>query len=140
MITSNTGILTRGERNNNPGNIDKNSIKWKGLAAVSVDIRFCTFITAAYGIRAIGKLITTYYRTYKLNTVAKIINRWAPSVENNTGAYIAAVCNATNLTKDDLITVLTPIILMQLVKAIITHENGRCIYTDTDITKALATK
>ena len=53
MNTANTSILTRGERNNNPGNIDKNSIIWKGIAAVSTDIRFCTFKTAAYGIRAI---------------------------------------------------------------------------------------
>ena len=137
MNTSHTNILTRGERNNNPGNIDMNSIKWKGLAAVSTDVRFCTFTSRAFGIRAIGKLISTYYNTYKLNTIAKIINRWAPPAENNTGAYIAAVCNSCNLKADDLITVLTPTIQMQLVKAIITHENGRCIYTDTEITNAL---
>ena len=101
MNTSNTSILTRGERNNNPGNIDMNNIKWKGLAKVSTDTRFCTFTSAAYGIRAIGKLINTYYRTYKLNTIAKIINRWAPPAENNTGAYIAAVCNACNIQRDD---------------------------------------
>ena len=137
MNTSHTNILTRGERNNNPGNIDMNNIKWKGLAAVSTDVRFCTFISANYGIRAIGKLISTYYHTYKLNTIAKIINRWAPPAENNTSAYIAAVCNSCNLQRDDLITSLTPTIQTQLVKAIITHENGRCIYTDTEITNAL---
>ena len=137
MNTANTSILTRGERNNNPGNIDKNSIVWKGIAAVSTDVRFCTFKSANYGIRAIGKLVSTYYHTYKLNTIAKIINRWAPPTENNTGAYIAAVCNSCNLQRDDLITSLTPTIQMQLVKAIITHENGRCIYTDTEITNAL---
>ena len=137
MNTSNTSILTRGERNNNPGNIDMNRIKWKGLAAVSTDVRFCTFTSRAYGIRAIGKLISTYYHTYKLNTIAKIINRWAPPAENNTGAYIAAVCNSCNIQRDDFITTLTPAILLQLVKAIIMHENGRCIYSDTEITNAL---
>ena len=137
MNTANTNILTRGERNNNPGNINKNSIVWKGIAAVSTDIRFCTFKTAAYGIRAIGKLVSTYYHTYKLDTIAKIINRWAPPAENNTNAYIKAVCNTCNLKADDLITKLTPTIQMQLVKAIITHENDRCIYTDTEIASAL---
>ena len=140
MNTLNTNLPTRGERNNNPGNIDRNTIKWVGMSGIQADSRFCSFTTPAYGIRAIGKLVTNYYRMYKLNTIAKIINRWAPVVENNTDAYIKAVCLACNLNKDDLISILTPALLMLIVKAIITHENGRCIYTDADITTALLIK
>ena len=140
MTTANTKIPTRGERNNNPGNIERNTIRWLGMAGIQSDSRFCSFTTPAYGIRALGKLVTNYYRNYKLNTIAKIINRWAPAIENNTDAYIIAVSTACSLGKDDLITILTPALLMLIVKAIITHENGRCIYTDADITSALLIK
>ena len=97
MTTVNTKIPTRGERNNNPGNIERNTIKWLGMSGIQSDSRFCSFTTPAYGIRALGKLVTNYYHNYKLNTIAKIINRWAPAIENNTDAYINAVSTACSL-------------------------------------------
>lgn len=78
----------RGERNNNPGNIRHGGSKWQGLSATQTDNSFCQFVSPEYGIRAIYKVLQTYQRDRKLNTVASIINRYAPPNENNTAGYI----------------------------------------------------
>lgn len=81
----------RGERNNNPGNIDYNPAnKWQGQLPHNPieESRFCRFQSAEYGIRAIYKLLQTYQTKYGLNTVKAIINKYAPPNENNTGNYI----------------------------------------------------
>lgn len=78
----------RGERNNNPGNIRHGGSKWQGLSATQTDRNFCQFVSPEYGIRAIYKVLQTYQRDRKLNTVASIINRYAPPNENNTAGYI----------------------------------------------------
>ncbi|MEG0280302.1 MAG: structural protein [Morganella sp. (in: enterobacteria)] len=81
----------RGERNNNPGNIDyKPANKWQGQLPhdPKIESRFCRFQSPEYGIRAIYKLLQTYQTKYGLNTVKAIINKYAPPNENNTGGYI----------------------------------------------------
>ncbi|HCM64771.1 MAG TPA: structural protein [Morganella sp. (in: Bacteria)] len=78
----------RGERNNNPGNIRHGGSKWQGLSAAQTDNSFCQFVSPEYGIRAIYKVLQTYQRDRKLNTVAQLINRYAPPKENNTAGYI----------------------------------------------------
>lgn len=81
----------RGERNNNPGNIDyKPANKWQGQLPhdPKIESRFCRFQSPEYGIRAIYKLLQTYQTKYGLNTVKAIINKYAPPNENNTNGYI----------------------------------------------------
>ncbi|HCC5748809.1 TPA: structural protein [Morganella morganii] len=81
----------RGERNNNPGNIDYNPAnKWQGQLPhdPKIESRFCRFQSPEYGIRAIYKLLQTYQTKYGLNSVKAIINKYAPPNENNTGNYI----------------------------------------------------
>ncbi len=130
---------TRGERNCNPGNIDRNTIKWQGMAAdQSRDPRFVVFNTAFDGIRALAKVVLSYYRQHGLNTVRGIIDRWAPPSENDTGAYVRQVAMRLSVTPDTRINPEKPDTLAQLVAAIIKHENGRCIYTDATIQKAVA--
>ncbi len=46
----------------------------------------------AYGYRALIKLLQNYRKLYNLNTIAELINRWAPPTENKTSAYITRVC------------------------------------------------
>jgi len=124
---------TRGERNNNPGNIDRNATVWKGMSDVQPDVRFIRFNTPEYGIRALAKTLLTYNKKYGLCTVEQIIDRWAPPVENDTGAYIARVCDALDCEPDKAINMESPTNLETLVRAIIKHENGRCIYSDKTI-------
>lgn len=130
--------LRRGERLNNPLNIEKSANKWLGLATdQSKDSRFATFISPEYGIRAWVRLMHTYINKHGLNTITKIINRYAPSVENDTNSYINSVAKNSGIGANQVIKfeVLT---LMALVRAMIIHEQGRNIYPESVITKGVA--
>lgn len=88
----------RGIRNNNPANIRRGSA-WKGLVPFLVDASgqkiydksFCQFETMLYGVRALICLLRTYHYKYHLNSVSKVIHRFAPATENNTWSYIVFV-------------------------------------------------
>ncbi len=123
-------FMTRGERNNNPGNIRKNGIAWDG-AINGDDNAFITFASSFFGIRALAKILITYYKKYGLNTIAGIINRYAPSSENFTANYINFVSGYLNVGKHQMLNLSDNDVLAGLIKAIIKFENGRNIY-DTD--------
>lgn len=132
-MTVDLSTAPRGIRNNNPGNIDFNPInKWKGLNPKSqeLDSRFCVFISAEYGIRALMVLLRNYEKKYKLNTVRQIINRWAPTHENNTSAYMTHVAKIMNVELDSCLNLNDRDTLIKLAKAIVTHENGVQPYAD----------
>lgn len=129
--------LTRGERNNNPGNIDQSNIHWLGKLARPTDSRFEQFESPFYGIRALASNLLTYWRRYGLNTVRGIVNRWAPPVENATDSYVSAVANDVGVAPDDPLSLADPLTLARLTRAIIRHENGRVIYDDDVIRQAV---
>lgn len=83
--------MSRGLRNNNPGNIRLSRTVWQGEIRPSRDRSFCQFRTMAYGYRALIKLLQNYRRNNGCCTIADFINRWAPPVENNTFGYISRV-------------------------------------------------
>ena len=120
--------LPRGVRNNNPGNIELGD-PWQGLVPVNerTDPRFAQFMSPAYGIRALARTLITYQDKHNIRTVTGAINRWAPPVENDTGAYVRAVQNAVG---GDIVDMHDYRYLRPLVEAIIKHENGRCTYED----------
>ena len=127
-------MTDRGFRNNNPGNIDRGTIKWQGMAAdQSSDPRFVVFTDPKWGIRAIARLMLTYSNQYGLHTVRGLIGRWAPPGENNPDAYVTAVASGVGVGPDDEIDVDTAEIMTPLVKAIILHENGSNPYPDSVI-------
>ena len=88
--------LTRGLRNNNPLNIRKSSTKYQGEVAGS-DSAFKTFKSMAWGYRAALVILKTYYNKYKLDTISKMVARWAPPTENNTANYIATVSRKSGI-------------------------------------------
>ena len=95
-------MLPRGIRNHNPLNIRRSKDKWKGLRAQQTDAQFCQFESLEWGWRAAFCLLTrTYYHTYRLFTIRKIIQKWAPPNENNTQAYIANVSRLTGIGPDE---------------------------------------
>jgi hypothetical protein len=73
-----------------------------------------------------------------VDTVAAIIARWAPSNENNTGAYVAAVAASMKVDPNIHLDVRQYSQLYPLVDAIIRHENGRNIYPRTTMDAGLA--
>ncbi|HFF9830524.1 hypothetical protein V6307_15000 [Serratia marcescens] len=122
----------RGLRNNNPGNIeasDKNP--WEGQTGS--DGRFAKFETPEHGIRALGKNLLAY-QAKGFDTVAEIVNRWAPASDgNNTDAYIKALCGALGVGANDQVDMSNPRTLAALCAGIVKHENGSQPYSDEQI-------
>lgn len=127
----------RGIRNNNPGNLRYNGIGWLGLANPPSDGSFCIFTEPKFGLRALAMLLRNYKRKHGIDTIAGIINRFAPSVENNTAAYIAHVCKVLCCEADTPLDVESEAILLPLIKAIVRHENGQQPYTDEQIVEGI---
>ena len=125
----------RGLRNSNPGNLRLTSIQWEGKVPneENTDGEFEQFYLAEDGIRAMARNLLTYYGR-GLDTIEKIITRYAPSNENNTGAYIRSVEKFTGV---DAKRVYPVDQIRSLVKAIITHENGLNPYRDETIARAV---
>lgn len=128
--------VPRGQRNNNPCNIDYNpKNKWIGQLGIEegvVQPRFARFDCPENGIRAAVRLIINYIVRYKLNTVRDIISRWAPSNENFTEAYISAVERKSGIgtAKVDPANADQ---MFALIVAIITHELGMQPYHTSTI-------
>ncbi|HEY3982499.1 structural protein [Cedecea sp.] len=129
----------RGIRNNNPGNIRWGD-DWKGLvpAAQRTDKSFCQFVKPEYGIRAMIVILRNYQRKHGLNTVSGIINRWAPTSENDTQAYISSVAQATGVSPDQRVDTRDSRLMMKLVQAIIKHENGSQPYAFDVLVRAVS--
>lgn len=128
------GNQTRGERNNNPGNLRPGNYTWQGQTGVADN--FVVFSDAVYGIRAIAKdLMTKYARG--LDTVQKIISVYAPPSENLTGAYVASVAQAIGVGANSPLNLGDAHTLFGFVKAIIRHENGRVSYSDELIARGV---
>lgn len=116
--------LPRGLRNANPGNIRINSDLFQG-EKTSSDKEFKQFKSMAYGYRAIFKILSNYYRNYKLDTIRKMIGRWAPENENNTDAYIKAVSDYAGIPADDPININDREQMIRIVAGMSKVENGR---------------
>jgi hypothetical protein len=116
----------RGIRNHNPGNLDKGSAKWQGLAPPDqqTDPRFAVFIDPTWGIRAIARTLISYQDKYGIHTIRAIVARWAPPSENDTQAYINQVCLGSGFTPDQQLDMHTYEHLKPVVECIIRHENG----------------
>ena len=125
---------TVGIRNNNPGNIraPNSTLVWQGQIGVD-DHGFCIFDTYRHGLRALGKLLLTYYDKHGLKTVRGIISRWAPPTENNTVSYIAGVCFDMRVDPDVELNLRDKDVLDDIVRAIVIHENGYFPYTARDL-------
>lgn len=115
----------RGIRNNNPGNIRRGTSNWLGKVAwsESKDKNFEQFQFYFYGVRALIVIINNYFTKYNLNTISKIIDRWAPPTENDTDSYIKAVSSLTGFKKSQILSN-DKETLRKLTYAIADHENG----------------
>lgn len=116
-------MTARGIRNCNPGNLRKGSA-WQGLAQEQTDTDFCVFVEMKWGIRALFKTLLTYRRNYGLKTVHSIVNRFAPSVENDTKAYVEHVSSVLGVMPHQTIDLNDGRVMMELGKAIALHECG----------------
>lgn len=129
--------LPRGIRNHNPGNLRRSSDPWQGLAPQQTDPDFCQFESAKWGVRALARTLIAYQDRWGLKSVKRIISRWGPPNENDTGAYVKAVAEAVGVSPDEPIDTHDYKILKPLTLAIIRHENGHQPYTDSEIDAGL---
>lgn len=136
MLQKSTKLDSRGYRNNNAGNIKKGQ-QWQGLAPVQDDPVFAVFVSPEYGYRALAKLLVNYQALYGLDTVAKIITRYAPqSDSNHTSNYINYVASAMGVEPDQKIVVKNH--LLPFMRAIAHFENGYSKHADTVLNAGIA--
>lgn len=129
-------IMARGIRNKNPGNIRHSSSQWQGMSTEQTDKEYIQFDDPIYGIRAIAKLLKNYQSRYGLNTVQKLINRWAPPNENITSSYVEHVARVAQVGPDQVINVND--YMRPIVETIIAHENGMQPYSDEQISRGIS--
>ncbi len=131
----------RGVANKNPGNLQKNgNDKWQGLSKEQNDPSFFQFDSAVYGIRALARTLLAYQDRNSCECVSDLISRWAPPMENNTEAYISAVCALTGVGRHACIDLHKYAVLRALTEAIILQENGSPWtrwYTEAEMVKAM---
>lgn len=114
----------RGIRNNNPLNIRIGN-DWQGEKLPNTDGSFEQFTEMKYGLRAGFILLRNYINKYGLNTIEKIIKRWAPSNENNTKEYIRMVCKETGFESTMPVDASNCCEMIALVDAMCFVENGQ---------------
>lgn len=86
---------------NNPFNIRYNHLNnWKGLCGNTRG--FCDFKDEYYGVRAAMYLLMKSYKRKKIETIAQMINRFAPSSENDTVSYYLYVCDKMHMYPFDI--------------------------------------
>jgi hypothetical protein len=105
------------------------------MAPEQTDGAFVQFTDPVYGIRAIARIMRSYEKA-GICTISNAIDRWAPPVENNTDAYVNAVCTDCGVGPNQVVSFES--VMSELVKAIIQHENGQQPYTDAQIAKGIA--
>lgn len=127
----------RGIRNNNPGNLRISASKWQGKipADKNTDGAFEQFTNYAFGVRAMIILIRNYINRDGLNTIGKIMHKYAPTSENHTDTYAAWVGKKTGIPVDQPIDA-TQAYLRPIIKAMAHYENGQEAVTDDMFTLA----
>ncbi len=117
-------MVPRGIRNNNPGNIRITKDKWQGLREGQTDVAFFQFTEMKWGYRAMLRTLQNYRWRHNRKTIAEIIERWAPPVENETSAYVLSVCKQLQVPTTFVPDVEDKDEMCALAAAISYHENG----------------
>lgn len=118
-------MTPRGIRNNNPLNIRKGN-NWQGERHPQTDTAFEEFTSIEMGLRA-GFIILRNYLCKRppINTISRIISRWAPTSENNTAAYIREVSRRSGINPDIAIKFTDKNLLCRIVQAMCWVECGQ---------------
>lgn len=123
----NKQATARGLRINNPFNLKKTAIGWKGKVTPSLDSTFETFDTIENGIRAGIIDIVGDIAKDKKDTLVKLFHAYAPPFENDTTSYIAYVSKVTGIDQNAPLTVAGKVdagTIAKLASAIIAREQG----------------
>lgn len=117
-------MAPRGIRNNNPCNIRLSRTAYKGEIIPSRDKAFKQFESMAYGYRAVFVTLHYYHTKLGLKTIRRMISRWAPPSENNTGSYVRYVSDAAHYDCDTTVDIKDKNLMVKIVSAMSFVENG----------------
>jgi hypothetical protein len=117
-------------KRNNPGNLRS----WRGVPSEG---GFATFASSMDGLRAMGQQLGLY-GDRGVNTLRSVIGRYAPPSENDTGAYLADVAKKTGFDADQTLNMNDRETLMSVMRAMVSHEQGRQPFSNEQYSKAAA--
>jgi hypothetical protein len=126
----------RGIRNNNPGNLN-----FVGQAGASKERgengRFAVFGSMTDGVAALYKQIQLYFKR-GTDTISEIVNKYAPeSDNNNVMAYINSLVKSTGKGANESLSSADMSTIFNLLKGIISHENGKGYVSDDEIMRGI---
>jgi hypothetical protein len=128
--------LTRGIRNNNPGNIEYGQFARKeGATGVEDKGRFAVFQSAEDGLKALADLLRNYAQK-GIDTVKAIIGKYAPAGENNTNAYVGSVAKRLGVNENAHLNLNDPALLANMMDSIVRVENGKNPYSKEQLSAA----
>lgn len=134
-----TGIIdrsgiSRAERNNNPGNLEFRG--QSGATPEDGEGRFAKFATPAEGVEALANQLRLD-GSRGLNTIEKIIRKYAPSNENNTESYIKTLSKYTSIGRNENVDTNDVYTLHGLIKGISRIESGGDFLNEKDVLTGL---
>jgi hypothetical protein len=119
------GRLSRGERNNNAGNIEDGPFARSLPGYAGTDGRFARFNTADDGASAIDRLLSSYAKR-GINSPEGVIGRWAPASDNNpTRNYSAYVAEGLGVAPNAQIDLNDPAVRKAVGERIAQFETGK---------------
>lgn len=132
-----SGKVTRGIRNNNPGNLDYVPMwaKQGATRETGNNGRFAAFATPEEGLRALAVQLKRYANAGE-DSVYKIIKKYAPETENNTIAYMNAVARRMGTGINTRLNMSDPAIMQKIMNEIIRFENGYNPYSNDMMNEA----
>lgn len=116
--------MSRGLDNRNPGNIRRSRTRYKGEVRPSRDAAFKEFESVEWGYRAMFVLLYTYRKRNGCNTLRKMIGRYAPPSENDTGSYLRFVSSSAGISPDVQVDTSDRRTMVAVVAAMSHIENG----------------
>lgn len=123
-------MIPRPVRNNNPLDIEATQ-PWAGMLRPDemtpdqrAEDRFAVFSSPAWGFRAGLVLVRNYWRFYGINTIDRIVARFAPGGENDLAGYVRDVEEWTGIHPSAPLDMENPAILGLLVWAFTRKESG----------------
>jgi hypothetical protein len=119
------GKQPRGVRNNNPLNIEAGNFTAAQPGFSGSDGRFAKFEDVDQGFAAAENLLGVYGTKHGINTVAGVINRWAPPSDGNpVSAYAASVSKDLGINPNDPLDLSNPVVRSRVASAMAKFENG----------------
>jgi len=109
-------------------NVDKDD-PWLGQSGVNQN--YAVFESIDMGLRAGDRVLTTYGTKHGINTIEKVLNRFAPKGDgNDTESYIKNVSEKTGIARDEKIDLSDSSVRDALLSAMVRQETGENVSGD----------